>query len=171
MCNFLPMNKNHLRDEDEGKTRKTSKEIRSFGKIKKDCIITERTLCEKRVWEVVAMRNIIDSNSLELNEQQRQALFNVKQNLKDKYPISELIVFGSVARHTASFESDLDLLVITDRLMSHRERAEMSDVVFEVNLEYDTNISLVVIDGASWNGGIYSLTQFYAEVARDGVYV
>ena len=60
------------------------------------------------------MNNAVDFNSLDLSMQQRYALFNIKKNLKDKYPVSELIVFGSVARHAASFESDLDLLVITE---------------------------------------------------------
>jgi len=57
------------------------------------------------------MNNAVDFNSLDLSMQQRYALFNIKKNLKDKYPVSELIVFGSVARHAASFESDLERIL------------------------------------------------------------
>ena len=47
----------------------------------------------------------------------------------------------------------------------------MSDVIFEINLEYDTNLSIVTVDAQSWDAGILTQTGLHAEVDRDGVLV
>ncbi|MBV1727842.1 MAG: hypothetical protein KUA32_07505, partial [Candidatus Desulforudis sp.] len=69
----------------------------------------------------------------------------------------------------AGEESDLDLLIITREIMTHRDRNAISGIIFEANYRYSTNLSMVVVDAASWNMGILSLTPLYSEVQRDGV--
>lgn len=46
----------------------------------------------------------------------------MKRRLAEAFPAEEFIVYGSVARGEAAPDSDLDLLVITSRPMSHREQ-------------------------------------------------
>jgi len=108
---------------------------------------------------------------LGLSEAQYHAVLEAKRQLKQEFPVEKLIVFGSVARGEADEESDLDLLVITSEPATHRIRNRMSDVIFEINLKYGTNLSIVVVEKSLWNEGILSLTPFYEEVQREGVSV
>jgi predicted nucleotidyltransferase len=110
-------------------------------------------------------------NDLTLTKEQREAVLEAKKWLMKQFPVEMLVVFGSVARGEDDEESDLDLLVITSEVMTYRDRNAISDIIFEINYSYGTNISIVVVDAFSWNKGIYSLIPFYSEVQRDGVVV
>jgi predicted nucleotidyltransferase len=108
-------------------------------------------------------------NKLLLTPNEQIALKEAKKLLKSKFPVQELMVFGSVARGKATEESDLDLLVITRRPVSHVEKHAMSDLVFEINLSNGTNISILVVDRDTWKTGLWSVLPLYQEVVRDGV--
>jgi len=106
---------------------------------------------------------------LPLAEAQRRAVEEAERKLKERFPVSQLIVFGSVARGEAVNDSDLDLLVITKGKVPYSTRNLMSDLIFEINLMYETNLSIVIVDSDSWCGGVLSHTQLYDEVSRDGI--
>ena len=106
---------------------------------------------------------------LKLSSNEQAALAETRSRLQAKFPVEEFIVFGSVARGEATEESDLDLLVLTSRPMSHRENHAMCDLVFEVNLSRDTSISILVVDKATWETGLFSVLPLHEEVTRDGV--
>ncbi|HUW65489.1 MAG TPA: nucleotidyltransferase domain-containing protein [Spirochaetia bacterium] len=108
---------------------------------------------------------------LKLSSNEQAALVETKSLLQTKFPVEEFIVFGSVARGQATKESDLDLLVLTSRPMSHREKHAMSDLVFDVNLSHDTGISILVVDRSAWETGLLSVLPLHEEVTKDGVVV
>jgi predicted nucleotidyltransferase len=110
-------------------------------------------------------------NDLILVKEQREAVLEAKKRLMKQFPVEMLVIFGSVARGENDEESDLDLLVITREVMTHRDRNTISDIIFEVNYSYGTNLSVIVVDTFSWNNGVYSLIPLYSEVQRDGVVV
>jgi predicted nucleotidyltransferase len=110
-------------------------------------------------------------NDLTLTKEQREAVLEAKNRLVKQFPVEMLVIFGSVARGEDDVESDLDLLVITGEVMTHRDRNTISEIIFEVNYVYGTNLSVVVVDTFSWNKGVYSLIPLYSEVLRDGVVV
>lgn len=82
-----------------------------------------------------------------------------------------MALFGSVVRGEADEESDIDLLVITRQPLNRRERYHITDIVCEINLEYGTNFSTLVIDSDAWNHRPISLLNIRAEVQREGVLV
>lgn len=97
----------------------------------------------------------IDDLSLSLS--QRQALRDLKSNLLFKFNIKDLVVYDSVVRSESDDESDLDVLVLTDQPLTRFERHQITDVVFEINLQYGTNISTLVVDRNSWQAGPISV--------------
>ncbi|MBS3985521.1 MAG: nucleotidyltransferase domain-containing protein [Selenomonadales bacterium] len=113
----------------------------------------------------------LEFDDLVLAKEYREAVLEAKKRLTEQYAVELLVVFGSVARGEADEESDLDLLVITKEMVTHRDRNVMSDIIFDVNYAYGTNLSLVVVDTFAWNKGVYSLIPLYSEVQRDGVIV
>lgn len=55
--------------------------------------------------------------------------------------------------------------------MTRFRRHEITNEVFEVNLQYDTNFSTLVVDRRSWETGIVSVLPIHDEILRDGVQV
>lgn len=78
-------------------------------------------------------------------------------------------MFGSTARGEADAESDIDLLIITNQPMKRLERHEITDVICEINLKHETNISTVVVDQAAWEHGLVAYTSLRKEIERDGM--
>ena len=114
------------------------------------------------------MRKLTD---VRLTRTQAQALAELKRRLCEEFGVEALVLYGSVARGEADDESDLDLLVLTPDPLSRRARHEITDAVFEVNLQYGTNFSTLVLDRDSWHDGPVSVLPIRAEVMKDGVAV
>ncbi len=102
---------------------------------------------------------------------QRTALGEIKRKLFEMFDIRALVLYGSVARGQADEESDADLLVVTGRPLSRPERHKITNAVFDVNLQYDTNFSTLVVDLKSWETGIISVLPLRDAIIRDGIQV
>jgi predicted nucleotidyltransferase len=110
-------------------------------------------------------------DDIPITPEQRDALREIKQRLMAIFDIRSLVLYGSLARGQADEESDADLLVVTGRPLSRRERHEITNVVFDVNLQYDTNFSTLVVDLESWETGIISVLPLRDQIIRDGIQV
>lgn len=106
---------------------------------------------------------------LKMSEQETRAIEELKKRMVARGDIEELILYGSTARNRKEAESDLDVLVITSRPFPRLERHEITDAVFEVNLQYDTNISTLVVDRKSWDSGLFSVLPLHTEIVREGL--
>ena len=104
-----------------------------------------------------------------LNDQQAQALRELKQELDHHFNVDSLVLFGSIVRGEADNESDIDLLVLTSRKLDRTSRHEITDLVFEINLKYDTNFSTLVIDSNTWDTGLISVLPIRDEVICEGM--
>lgn len=102
---------------------------------------------------------------------QKKAIEELKEKILEQFDVDELILFGSTVRGDFDEESDIDLLVLTKREYSRSERHEITDLVFEINLEYGTNISTTVVDIHSWSSGSFSILPIKQEIKEDGVVI
>ena len=106
-----------------------------------------------------------------LTQRQEEALFKIKTSINKLFNIDSFILFGSIVKGEADSESDIDLLIITKSKISRTERHKITNVVFEVNLQFDTNFSSVVVDYNTWNKGPYSVIPFHEEILQFGIKV
>ena len=104
-----------------------------------------------------------------LTMQEQVALRYLKNELASIANVISVIIFGSVARGEATNDSDLDVLAVTDRELSYAEETAAYDAVFRTNIQFDTNISLVVVDAARWESPIWSKLPLYQAVQQEGV--
>ncbi len=111
------------------------------------------------------------TKNIPLTPTQIQALSEIKRSLLGRFDIEAFVLYGSVARGQANEESDADLLIVTSTPLTRFERHEITNVVFEVNLHYDTNFSTLVVDLRSWETGIISVLPLRDEIIRDGIQV
>ncbi len=111
----------------------------------------------------------IDSIKLAPNE--LKALDKIRKGVTTLVTVDSIILFGSAVRGERDDESDIDLLIITadklDRIESHR----ITDMVFEINLRYDTNYSIIVLDKKTWEEGVHSSMSIKKNIEREGVNV
>ena len=50
-----------------------------------------------------------------------------------------------------------------------RDPVPWTDIVFDVNLQFGTNLSTLVVDQESWEAGIISVLPLRNEIIRDGI--
>jgi predicted nucleotidyltransferase len=108
-------------------------------------------------------------DQIKLAPNQRQALDELRQKLAGTFIIEDIMLFGSVSRGSADEESDIDLLIITRIPLQRIVRHQITDIVCEINLKYETNISTLVVDQKSWNNGLFSVLPLRDEILREGV--
>ena len=106
---------------------------------------------------------------LPLREFQSDALKALKGRLQERPGILRLVLFGSAARGKLDRESDLDVLVLTSYPFTRQERHQITDIAFEINLAYGTNISTLVVNQESWEKGRVSVLPLHAAVEKEGV--
>ena len=108
-------------------------------------------------------------DQLQFTPVQWQALDELRCRLTGSFGISAMSLYGSHARGEAEAESDIDLLIITDSALPRTVRHQITDIVFEVNLKYDTNFSTLVVDKASWEHGMISVLPIRAAIQEEGI--
>ena len=108
-------------------------------------------------------------DQITLRPNQHQALTQLKRRLANAFDIVEITLFGSIARGEADDESDLDLLLVTRVPLDRTVRHQITDIVCEINLQFDTNLSTLVVDQASWQTGLFSVLPIHEEILEDGV--
>jgi predicted nucleotidyltransferase len=108
---------------------------------------------------------------ISLTSREREALREAARVLRERFPVEQVILFGSKARGQGDAESDLDLLILTSRELPWKERDTLVDALFEIQLAYDVLLSPLVLGRHEWEEGLYSVVPLQAEVARDGIAV
>lgn len=109
----------------------------------------------------------LDQIRLEPNE--RAAIEAAVAVLRDKLPITQIILFGSKARGDDQGDSDIDLLLLTTHRFTWEERSRAVELLFPLQLDYDVLFGLVDIAEDDWFRGVYQVMPLRDEVDRDGV--
>lgn len=114
-------------------------------------------------------RTLKDTN---LTVLERQALADLRARLFAELDfVEEIILFGSAARGTADAESDIDLLVLTKYAVPYQQRHRITAVLTDINDQYETNFSSLVVDRLEWDEGVMTVLPIKQEIERDGVLV
>src|SRR5580700_4397498 len=82
--------------------------------------------------------------------------------------VQRVVVFGSQARGDATEDSDVDVLVVLDRL-THEERTRAMNLLIELGFERDLVAAPVVLSAAAWEEMVQRERSFPREVMREGV--
>jgi predicted nucleotidyltransferase len=107
-------------------------------------------------------------DELRLKEHEKKAVIEASKLLREKFPVESVILFGSKARGDDDPESDIDLLLLTTRPISWRERKAIIDSLFDIELSYDVVISILDTPLAAWSEGIFTLFPIYEEIQNQG---
>jgi len=82
------------------------------------------------------------------------------KRLKDKaIPIKTVILFGSQARGTAGKESDIDLLVVVEKI-DKNIRETIIDEAYNMSLEDDVDLIVLPCDDSEFNSPLFKADFF-----------
>ncbi len=112
------------------------------------------------------MRALAD---LQVTEPIRRALQVAHDRITAEFNVDRMMLFGSAVRGTADEESDVDLLIVLRQPVDHAVRDRISSVILDVNLEYETNLSELIVDQDIWDNGIGSVLPIHQEVEEQGI--
>ncbi len=80
----------------------------------------------------------------------------------------KITVFGSVARGTATPESDIDILLLV-RAKDAQVRDIASESALDVNLKYDVVIAPVIMTEDQYSNPLFHETLFFKNLEQEGV--
>jgi predicted nucleotidyltransferase len=107
---------------------------------------------------------------LRLRSKDRAAIEAAVRVLRERFPVERIILFGSKARGDDDPESDIDLLALTSRPLSHPEKSDIIDALYPLELEHEVTISALIIR-QEWQSGLTSFLPIHREVEEQGIVI
>lgn len=114
------------------------------------------------------MKTLLELN---LKENERQALLELKKKICARFPDAEIILYGSKARGDADEESDIDVLVLLEDGVNWDLKEEIFRIAFKVELKYDVVFGVTVYKKQFWNSPLGKAMPLHWNVDKEGVYL
>ena len=109
----------------------------------------------------------LDDIPLAANE--RRAIEAAAAALRARFPVIDIVLYGSKARGDSDPESYIDLLVLTSRPLDDREQQRLWSDLHDISMRFDVLLSPLTVEARSWREGVHSVLPIHAEVEREGV--
>ncbi|MCP4250027.1 MAG: nucleotidyltransferase domain-containing protein [bacterium] len=108
-------------------------------------------------------------DEISLSHKDRGAVQAAAAILRERFRAERVVLFGSKARGDDDTESDIDLLVLTERPLTDAEKTRVTDALFGLQLELEVVISTLVVPTEEWQHGLYQVLPIRHEIEREGV--
>ena len=106
-----------------------------------------------------------------LSAADKQLLLDLKNTVLRYLPGATVILYGSSARGQRGPESDMDVLVLSDRKLSSKEEERVDSAVYDLELECGIVLSVVFHSKAEWSSPVLRQSPYYENVMSEGVLV
>ena len=114
------------------------------------------------------IQQLEDLPNLTLNE--REAILEFSNRLREEFGslIREIIFFGSKVKGESDKDSDIDILIVLNRLSWEIKRG-ISELAAEENIKHNVVITTIRYDVDTWEMPAIKMSPFAAAVRREGV--
>jgi uncharacterized protein len=103
-----------------------------------------------------------------LNENERKALETLQGELKERFDVREIRLFGSKVRGQAGPDSDVDIMIELAKRSPEIE-SDIDDITFEINLGNDSFITTIVFGQDELENGPMKESPIYKMIQREGI--
>ena len=104
-----------------------------------------------------------------MNPQEKEILKKFREKVAERFPSSQVILFGSRARGDAGPQSDADVVVILKNAPSEEDQEFISDSAWETGYPYGLVIVPVVFSLEEWESGPERFSLLVKAVQSEGV--
>ncbi len=108
---------------------------------------------------------------ISLRPSDRQAVEAALGVLRAQLPLERVILFGSKARGDDDAESDIDLLLLTERRCNWSEKRALLGALGPLERSHGVVFSVLIVPRDEWEHGRYQALPIHLAVERDGVAV
>lgn len=103
-----------------------------------------------------------------LSSSEQRLLDGLLKKISHFSAIKKIYLYGSKARGDFLEESDLDLLFVTENPLSRKEKFEVYDMIFELEVEYHVSVSVVFVTDSEF---IEGSSPFLKQIEKDRVLI
>jgi predicted nucleotidyltransferase len=108
---------------------------------------------------------------LHMNKKEKDITQLIRDKIKQKNPLADVILFGSHARGQSHKDSDWDILILLNQPNVNRSvEREYRDEIFDIELEIGEPISTFVFSKSEWEDK-HTITPLYQNIKREGIYL
>ena len=108
-------------------------------------------------------------SELQLPVPLRAALQAASDRITAEFRVDRLVLFGSLVRGESDVESDVDLLIVLIDRPTYEIRDRITSLILDINLEYGTNLSELIVDRQTWDHGLPSALPVHQEIEEEGI--
>ncbi len=98
--------------------------------------------------------------------EKKEMLANIKEEICDIYPTAKIILYGSRARGDFNKYSDWDFLVLIKEKINEKQKIEIIERLYELELKFDQIFSPIIHNTSEWQN--LEITPFFQNVQREG---
>jgi len=101
-----------------------------------------------------------------------EILNQLKKNLKKVFgdKIQKVILFGSLSRNEGNEYSDLDVLIVTDKIFSWQQKNVVRDVCYDISLNYEILVDSKIISQEEIDTKFWGKHPLITDALKTGVY-
>ncbi|MBW2038255.1 MAG: nucleotidyltransferase domain-containing protein [Deltaproteobacteria bacterium] len=103
-----------------------------------------------------------------ISQGDRNILNEFSSRIRKHFPEARIWAFGSRVRGVATWESDLDICIVLDRVDNEIDR-RIRDIAWEVGFENDRVITTIVFDSDQFEKGPMSESTLIDNILQEGV--
>ncbi|MDI6791670.1 MAG: nucleotidyltransferase domain-containing protein [bacterium] len=104
-----------------------------------------------------------------LSSREKKILSEVVQRIKEHFPETDIILYGSRVRGKVHPYSDIDILLLTKQEADYHLSKEIIRLLYDYELEYDVDIDPLIISKSDWESKRYRNHPLHENVDREGV--
>jgi len=129
----------------------------------------------ERTWETHIANEPVGNNKMKQlkeyeakGEEEKILLARIRTAIEKIDSSVEVILYGSRARGDAKPESDYDLLILSDGLVTLVQEDILRRQLFPIEIETGAVFTVILISRKDWNSALYGAMPFYQNIERDG---
>ncbi|MFO7928635.1 MAG: nucleotidyltransferase domain-containing protein [Candidatus Humimicrobiaceae bacterium] len=112
-----------------------------------------------------------DLKNLNIREEEKEALHELKEILLKNFPLAKLVLYGSKAREDFDRESDIDILVILKGKVDDSIREKIFSLSYEIELKYDVIFGILVEPEDFWDSPLAESMPIHWSIDKEGIVV
>jgi len=110
-------------------------------------------------------------DELKLRGNDLRAIYKLKEKLLDRFPRTQIILYGSKVRGDNEEFSDIDILILLDKKIDTELEKQVLDIAYDIELEFDVVFGIMIESKDFWNSCLAKIMPIHKNIDKEGISV